>query len=118
MHIRVDPPELAAVFERAERHDALAVDEDECVAGEGERLPLGLKVAERIVRLAVQRAFVRDHELRDSGCVAGPRRPPLEGAHRSSSITSCTQRRARSTFGPLGASANVSACSSLITSNA
>src|SRR3954469_9538451 len=101
MHICVDPPELAAVFERAERDDALTVEEDKCVACEVEHLPLGLKVAQRIPGLAVQRAFVCDHQLRDGGGVAGRRRSLLEGAQRSSSITSCTQLRARSTCGPL-----------------
>ena len=49
MHEPVDPPQLAAVVERPEGDHSLAVEEDERVAREVERLPFRLEVVERVL---------------------------------------------------------------------
>ena len=48
MHVCVDSPQLPAVFERTEGDHLFAVEQDERVACEVERLPFRLEVAERI----------------------------------------------------------------------
>ena len=76
MHVSVDPPQLAAVVEGPEGNHAFAVQDNERVACEVERLPFRLEITKGVPGGAVQRPLVGDHELGDGGCVAVDRRPP------------------------------------------